>query len=477
MNTLTIGWLAGAFFLAFTTYLIPRFAKVFSFLVVIFSLGYGLALAAIKTPVSLRLLDNFGVSLLLDELTVFFVLTNALITLAVVLTTWETDRTPFFFAQLLTLHGSLNVAFAVTDWVSLYVALEVVAISAFLLITYSRQERVLWVGLRYLFVSNVAMLFYLVGAVLVYEAHHSFDFGGLRVAPPEAVALLLLGLLVKGGVFLLGFWLPMTHAEAEAPVSALLSGVVVKAALLPLLRCSLLMPEVESLVRGVGVATAVLGVVYALGERDVKRLLAWSTVSQVGFVLAAPAVGGFYALSHGLSKAALFLVAGRLPSRQLPQLRAQGVSWSLGLPWGLASLSVMGFPGLAGFGAKALTMQQLWPWQTGLMSAAAVGTAVVYGHLLFVPWRWSGESPSSGLQGALAVLLGGLMLANGVDLDVFTGSEMGKALLTIALGWGLYWGVSRWWSLPLPHAGERLEHLLGMMSLGLVVLFWWVWAW
>ncbi len=106
--------------------------------------------------------------------------------------------------QTIILHGSVNSAFACTDFISLYVALEVISIAAFLLIAYPRTDRLIWVGLRYLFTSNVAMLFYLVGAVLVYKATHSFAFAGLPKAPPEALALIFLGLLVKGGIFVSG---------------------------------------------------------------------------------------------------------------------------------------------------------------------------------------------------------------------------------------------------------------------------------
>jgi multicomponent Na+:H+ antiporter subunit D len=106
--------------------------------------------------------------------------------------------------QTIILHGSVNAAFACTDFISLYVALEVISIAAFLLIAYPRTDRAIWVGLRYLFTSNVAMLFYLVGAAAGLQSHHSFAFAGLREAPPEALALIFLGLLVKGGIFVSG---------------------------------------------------------------------------------------------------------------------------------------------------------------------------------------------------------------------------------------------------------------------------------
>ena len=465
MNTLTVVWIASGFCLGFIIYLLPQLTRPLALLQGFFSLGYGLTLAVQLEPVRLRLLDSFGVGLFLDDLTSFFIITNALVTIAVIFSLWESDKTPFFFAQVLMVHGSINVAFASTDWISLYVALEVLGIAAFLLITYPGNERVIWVGLRYLLVSNVAMLFYLVGAVLVYESHHSFDFVGLGEAPPEAAALLLLGLLVKGGVFPLGLWLPMTHGEAAAPVSALLSGVVVKAAVLALIRCALLVPQVEPVVR------------CGMFERDVKRVLAWSTTSQVGFILAAPEVGGFYALAHGLVKATLFLVAGQLPSRNLAVLQQQGIPRSLGIPWALACFSISGFPLLAGFGAKVLTMKNLVPWQVWGMTGAAVGTATIYAGAFFLPWKPLPTPLPVGFWGAMGVLLGGLLVANGVYYEAFTWENILKPLVIIACGWGLYWGVVRRVQVALPRGWEQVEQILGLMSVGLVVLFGLVWAW
>jgi len=178
MNTLTVVWIASGFCLGFVIYLLPQLTRSLALVQGFFSLGYGLTLAVQPEPVRLRLLDSFGVGLFLDDLTSFLIITNALVTIAVIFTLWESDKTPFFFAQVLMLHGSINVAFASTDWISLYVALEVLGIAAFLLITYPGNERVIWVGLRYLFVSNVARVIYLVGAGSVYESHHSFDFVG-----------------------------------------------------------------------------------------------------------------------------------------------------------------------------------------------------------------------------------------------------------------------------------------------------------
>ena len=474
MTTLTLLWIAAPFFLGFFVYLLPSLARVGALLGAIASLTYAIALFLHPDPLVLRLLDHFGVSLLLDALTGFFVLTNALVTAAVVLATWHSSRTPFFYTMLLILHGSVNAAFVCTDLISLYVALEVISIAAFLLIVYPRRDRTLWVGLRYLFVSNVAMLFYLVGAVLVYKAHHSFDYTGLAGSPPEAVALICLGLLVKAGIFISGLWLPLTHSEAEAPVSALMSGVVVKAGILPLVRMALLLEDLDPLVRGFGVATALFGVGYAVFEKDVKRMLAFHTLSQLGFVLAAPEVGGFYALTHGLVKSSLFLLAGVLPTRNLKELQHQPVATPLWIALVIASFSISGFPLLAGFGAKVLTMKNLVPWQVIGMNIAAWGTAISFAKLIFIP---RGNDPARsplpiGFWAGLTILLGGLFAANLVYYEAYSLENVVKPLVTIALGWLAYFLVFRHLSIKLPRMLEQFEHLMGMMGVGLVILFW-----
>jgi multicomponent Na+:H+ antiporter subunit D len=475
MITLTPLWLAFPFLVGFIIYLFPRLDRYFALCCALLSTAYALQLLITQSSINLRLLDNFGVSLVLDPLAGFFILTNGLVTAAVICYCWRSDKNTFFYAQTLILHGSVNAAFACSDFISLYVALEVISIATFLLIAYPRSDRSIWVGLRYLFVSNVAMLFYLVGAVLVYKAHHSFDFAGLRGSPPEALALIFLGLLVKGGIFVPGLWLPLTHSESESPVSALMSGIVVKAGVFPLVRCALLLEEIDPIVRFFGVATAGLGVLYAIFEKDTKRVLAGSTVSQLGFILAAPEVGGFYALTHGLVKSALFLIAGVLPSRNLKELQHQPIPNPIWIVLVIASFSISGFPLLSGFGAKILTMKNLLPWQAA-MNLVAFGTAISYAQFIFLPHNDRDEEEKSPLKSgfwiAMILLLGGLFAANIVYYEAYTIANIIKPLATIVLGWLAYFVIFKKISFKLPRAIEQFDHLIGVMSLSLIVLFW-----
>jgi multicomponent Na+:H+ antiporter subunit D len=478
---LTLAWIALPLLAGFSVALWPRLGRYLALFTALASLSYGVGQWLQPLPQTLRLLDNFGVMLQIDDLSVHFIWLNSLVLAAVVIYCWANIRGAFFYTQMIILHGSINAVFICADFISIYVALEVIGIAAFLLIAYPRTNRAIWVALRYLFVSNTAMLFYLVGAILVYQAQGSFAFTGLRGAPVEATALIFLGLLTKGGVFISGLWLPLTHAEAETPVSALLSGTVVKAGVFPLVRCALMVEEVAPILLWFGLGTALIGVTYAILELDAKRLLAASTISQVGFVLVAPAAAGFYALSHGLAKSALFLTAGNLPSRDLSRLRSHPLSPQLWAVLAIGSLSISGVPLLSGFGAKAMTLKQLSGWPEVVMTMAAVGTAIAFAKFLFLPVQWRKPDSESaappiklkpGFWIAMVILLGGLVAANGLHLDLYTQESLTKALLTAAGGWLAYGLVFRHFPIILPRVVEEFEHLIGIMSLVLVGLLW-----
>ncbi|BAZ88475.1 cation:proton antiporter [Dolichospermum compactum] len=473
MNTITLTWIATPFFLGFIIFLVPKLNRHLTLWGTIASAAYGLQLFIERSPITLNLLDSFGITLVADDLSGYFILTNALVTAAVALYCWRSDKTAFFYAQMIIVHGSLNAAFVCADFISLYVALEVSGIAAFLLIAYSRSDRSIWVGLRYLFVSNTAMLFYLVGAVLVYQTHHSFSFASLKGSPPEALALIFLGLLIKAGIFVSGLWLPLTHSESETPVSALMSGIVVKASVLPLLRCAFVSEEIDTIVRIFGMGTALMGVSYAVFEKDTKRLLAFSTISQLGWILAAPAVGGFYALTHGLVKSSLFLIAGSLPSRNFKELQNKPIHTTIWIPLVIASLSISGFPLLSGFAAKVSTTKNLESWQLILMNIAAVGTAISFAKFIFLPHTTAEEQKTkSGFWISVIFLITGLFVANIIYLPAYEITNITKAIAIIAAGWLGYHLIFKNLSISLPRVFEEFEHLVGVMSLTLIILFW-----
>ena len=477
MTQMTIAWIALSFFVGFVIYLAPNLSRGLALAVALTSLGYSALIFLKSEPIRMQFLESFGVTLIADQLSGFFILTNAIVTIAVIFYCWQSERTAFFFMQLVILHTSVNGTFICADFISLYVALEVISIGAFLLITYPRSDRAIWVGLRYLFVSNTAMLFYLVGVALVYQVHHSFSFVGLQGSPADAVALIFLGLLVKGGIFVSGLWLPLTHSESESPVSAMLSGVVVKAGVFPLVRCALLIEELDPIVRFFGVSTALFGVAYAIFEKDTKRTLAFSTISQLGFIMAAPMVGGFYALTHGLVKSALFLIAGVLPTRDFQQFKNHPIPTELWIALVIAGFSISGFPLLSGFGAKVLTSKNLLPWQVAAMNLAALGTAITFAKFIFLPHaNLSEKKLKLGFWLAMFMLVGGLVGANVFYYEAYSLENIVKPLTIIALAWLIYLFIIKTAAIYLPRTPEQFDHLVGGMPLMLIFLFWSVWT-
>jgi multicomponent Na+:H+ antiporter subunit D len=473
-------WLLIPFLAAFLAALLPPVGRPLVLLSSLFTALVACNRLLGATPTELALLGDLGVSLLIDRLSGWFLLLNALLFAAVVLEGWSR---PQFSAQpllLLVMQGGLSITCVATDLVSLYVTLELVGICAFLLVVLPQRDTTLWVSLRYLLVSNTAMSLYLIGAGLVYVQRESFQFTALDNLPFGAPQVfLLIGLFTKGGLFLAGLWLPRTHAQAPPEISALLSGVVVTGGIAPLLRLAQTDVVLSGAIRWVGMASAVLGVVYALNTQDAKRLLAWSTLSQMGLVVLSPLSGGAMALGHGLAKGALFLCARQFPTRNLQEWGSRAMTpVALGVLW-IASLSIAGLPPLAGFAAKKQLEAVLpapWSWMVLLVS---VGTVAVYSRLWTVGFQVKSQDTGDGGPLLPQLLAFGVLL-----LPLCLGAEaiapawpVASSLLTTGLvfaaGLMLHWLLQPVRPLPLPVL-ERLDQLLGgavLVGAGLLAAF------
>lgn len=471
MTELAIAWILLPFVAGLTLYLLPPLARGLTLAIAVVSLCVGLGITINQVNTAFVLLDSFGISLSIDPLSGYFIVTNALVILAALFHTWQAGYKAFFYVLLCLLHGCANTVFISADFLSLYVNIEVLGIVVFLLIAYPRSDRPLWIGLRYLMVSNVAMLFYLMGVALVYQASHTFAFSALRQAPPEAVALILMALLAKGAIFISGLWLPQTNVVAAPVVAALLAGIVENAGVFSLARVSLLYSDIADIVGLFALASIFFGPLFALVADDVRRLLSFSTLGQLGWVIIAPPAAGLYALMHGLAKASLFLSVGELRHYRLSELRQEGLPRPVAIALTIAGYGIVGVPFLAGFPAKALTLSYLDPWQQGLLYGAGFLTATIYSKFLFLPRYPSKTLMPVGYSAATMVLLGGLVLANAGYMEAYSsGMSVLRAVLPPLVGCGLVaLGVSRWES-AWRGAWERLEHLLGVMLLLLLGL-------
>ncbi|MCC6543459.1 MAG: oxidoreductase [Nitrospirae bacterium] len=290
----------------------------------------------------------------------------------------DVERKRSFWPLWMFLWAGLNGVFLSGDVFNLYVTLEVMVIASVALISLKGGREALLSGMRYFLVSVLGSLSYLMGVAMLYGSYGILDIGALgRTIGPDpaaqiAIVLIVTGLLAKTALFPLHFWLPKAHASAPVPVSAALSALVVKAPFYIILR---LWTDVFShdiishagLMLGVlGSVAIIWGGVMALRQTRLKMLVAYSTVSQIGYLfLFFPMAGSsdaflgcvYQALSHGLAKASMFLAAGNLikalGSDLIEDLR--GLRQRLNIStfaFGLAGISLMGLPPGAGFIAK-----------------------------------------------------------------------------------------------------------------------------
>jgi len=392
-------------------------------------LSAAIATAIASVALYLQLLDNgplryavggwgapLGIELYADGLSVLMLLMSALVGLGVslyALRYFKHDAQPAGFWPLwLMMWTGLNALFLASDIFNLYVTLELIGLSAVALVALAGNRHALSGAMRYLLVSLLASLCYLLGVVLLYHAFGTVDIQllgmAMKASPASYAALGLMvgGLLLKSALFPFHFWLPPAHASAPTPVSALLSALVVKASFYLLLRLWFdVFPAANVdfgwLLGTLGALAILWGSVQALRQSRLKMLIAYSTVAQLGylfipFALLSPQAwqGGIYfVLSHALAKAAMFMAAGNILKfsghdriTDLDRI-AQRLPITM-TAFCLAGVSLMGLPPSGGFIAKwlmldaALTHQQ-WMWALvmivgGLLAAAYVFKVVGY---------------------------------------------------------------------------------------------------
>jgi len=270
------------------------------------------------------------------------------------------------------------------------IAWEIFTMSAYFLVTLERRKsEVRAAGWLYLGASHVGTLclFAFFGALAVRTG--SWELGPMReqVTLSPLFWLALIGFGIKSGAFPLHVWLPSAHANAPSHVSAILSGVTIKMGIYGLVRVSSWLPVPTSagwVVAALGVASAVLGVAFALGQHDLKRLLAYHSVENIGiiliglgFALVAAQYGyvswGRLALAgallhvwnHGLFKSLLFFGAGSvLHATGTREMSRLGGLWRA-MPWttalfALGAVAISGLPPLNGFVSEWLVFLGLF---------------------------------------------------------------------------------------------------------------------
>lgn len=391
-----------------------------------------------------------GIDLYADGLSLLMLAASALVGLGVSVYAagyFERQDSMRFWPIWLFLLAALNALFLSADIFNLYVTLELVGLAAVALAALTGDRDALGGAMRYLLATLLASLAYLLGVALLYHAFGSVDIAILATRVEStpvlwaALGLMVAGLALKTALFPLHFWLPPAHASAPAPVSALLSALVVKTSFYILLRLWLgifapLCAGVDGLLGLLGAAAIIWGSLQALRQTRLKLLVAYSTVAQIGyFFLAFPlalasgvtawSAAVYLAISHALAKAAMFLAAGNFlhfgGHDRIADLDrvVQRLPITVGA-FALAGVSIMGLPPSGGFIGKWLLLeaalsQGRWDLVAvmilgGLLAAAYIFKVLGYAFTQSAVLRESRVVPASMEWAALLLAIGAVLL-------------------------------------------------------------------
>jgi NADH-quinone oxidoreductase subunit M len=348
----------------------------------------------------------------LDGLSLLLILLTSLLGIMGVLASWGeiTERVGFYHFNLLAVLAGITGVFLALDLFLFYFFWELMLVPMYFLIALWGHERRLYAAVKFFLFTQAGgllMLLAIFGLRLVHGAAtglYTFDYSQLlgTVMPANTAFWLMLGFAIAFAVKLpvvpFHTWLPDAHTEAPTAGSVILAGVLLKTGAYGLLRFVVpLFPQAAQAVAPVAMALGVIGILYgallAFAQRDLKRMIAYTSVSHMGFVLLGVFAGNELALQgvmmqilcHGISTGALFILAGALQERfHTRDLDQMGGLWPnlprLGTASLVFALASLGLPGLGNFIGEFLVLlgaYQASPW---LASLAALGlvAATVY---------------------------------------------------------------------------------------------------
>ncbi|MDH1440917.1 proton-conducting transporter membrane subunit [Pseudomonas sp. GD03721] len=399
----------------------------------------------------------FGISLVIDRLSAVMIAISALVALVTLLYGVAKDNDSkigrdfhLFIQGLLT---GICGAFITADIFNLYVWFEVLLIASFALMALGGGSRRLAGSMTYVALNLFATLIFLLSAGLVYGASGTLNMGELAMimrsgeAPAgvtPALLLMLLSFAIKAALFPVFGWLPATYHVALTAVSAMFAGLLTKVGVYALIRLvTLLWPEhglPHQLLLWVACATMLVGVLGAAAQTEVRRILSFHIVSQVGYMilglaLATPlALAGavFYLIHHIVVKANLFFIGGLAAricgSERLADMGGlyKRMPW-LALLFAIPALSLAGIPPLSGFWAKFLLVKAsldaaAW-WAAGIALLTGVFTLLSMNKI----WNEAFLKPHPRGEEALQRVTG--MRAAWVGMSAL-------ALLTVLIGLG-----------------------------------------
>ncbi len=326
-----------------------------------------------------------GISLVVDGLSFFFSLIALGLGLLVIIYSIPEKRygRTYYFLLLVSLSSMIGVIYT-ADIFNMYVFYELLSLAVYLLIAHPKTGVTLRASFNYLIMGGVGLSFFLLGVGFLYAMTGTLDIFCIAEKMPDvfdssmqmvimSFVLITTGMGIKIAVFPLHGWLPDAHSMAPSPVSALLSGVTVKIGIYCLIRVVytvfskeiFLLISSHNILMVLGVVSLLFGASMALAQKDLKRLLAYSTINQLGIVLIGLGIGTelgltgalFHVLNHAIMKSTLFFCAGIMIT-ETGTREVKGLSGfsrqqpAITFSFVIASLGMIGIPPINGFVSK-----------------------------------------------------------------------------------------------------------------------------
>jgi multicomponent Na+:H+ antiporter subunit D len=326
-----------------------------------------------------------GILMVLDGLSAFMLITLNLVSFLVAVYSINymekyTSKYRFYTLFMLMLAG-MNGVIITGDMFNLFVFLEIAAIASYALVAFGTGSEELEASFKYAIMGSVASCFILLGIALLYSYTSSLNMADISTTLAakgysNIVAfisvLFLMGFCLKAAVVPFHAWLPDAHPSAPAPISAMLSGVLIKTlGIYALARVFFnvlgVFPALLLLLMVLGIISMSIGAFLAIGQNDIKRMLAYSSISQIGYIIFAVGIGTplailgglFHLLNHAIFKSLLFLNSGAIEyatkTRDLDQMGGLNKSLPVtGYTSLVGSMSISGIPPLSGFWSKLI---------------------------------------------------------------------------------------------------------------------------
>ncbi|MDG4663397.1 Na+/H+ antiporter subunit D [Mycobacterium sp. 236(2023)] len=406
-----------------------------------------------------------GVTLVVDRLSALMLVVSSIVLLAVVFYAIgqgirdgdERQPVSIFLPTYLVLSAGVFMAFLAGDLFNLFVGFEVLLSASFVLLTIGASKERVRAGISYVMVSMVSSLVFLFGIALVYATTGTLNLAEIAVRLDDVpsgtrmalFAVLLVAFGIKAAVFPLSAWLPDSYPTAPAPVTAVFAGLLTKVGVYAIIRAhSLLFPGggMDAVLLVAGVLTMIIGILGAIAQSDIKRLLSFTLVSHIGYMVFGIALSNqlgmsgaiYYVAHHILVQTTLFLVVGLIERQAGASTleRLGGLAMAsplLAFVFVVPALNLGGIPPFSGFIGKVALLEAgaesgsvlAWILVAGGVVTSLLTLYVVARVWTKAFWRSRKDAPEGHLSGpAPSALLDNTQ--DDMDIELIDRDDVGR---------------------------------------------------